>query len=158
MPEEKNLEGLGVWLTLVGIGIIFSPFTIAIESLSIYPEMFLNQSLSALTTPGTEVYNPFWAPILYGEMIINAGFVFAWIFIAVLFFSKKKIFPKCFIGIAIVNLIIIFIDALAVKLVLPNEPIFNAETSGELGRSLILCIIWIPYMLLSKRVKATFVK
>jgi hypothetical protein len=156
MAEEKNR--LGGWLILVGIVVILSPLRIVIESLSLYPEMFLDESLAVLTTPESEFYSPFWAPIIYGEIIINVVLFLAWILIATLFFSKNRLFPKCFIGIALASLIIIFVDALAIKLVIPDEPVFTADTSKELVRSLIFCAIWIPYMLLSKRVQATFVR
>lgn len=91
-------------------------------------------------------------------MAINGGLVLAWVFIAFLFFSKKKIFPRWYIGMLLFTLVFILIDALAIKSVLPNEPVFDAETVKELGRSLIATLIWVPYMLISKRVKATFVK
>ncbi|MDR1621537.1 MAG: DUF2569 domain-containing protein [Synergistaceae bacterium] len=155
---KKNPEGLGGWLVLVGLGIIISPLKIIGVVFPVYSKMFSNGSWAALTTPGTEAYNPLWAPILYGEMAINGGLVLAWIFVAVLFFSKKKAFPKCYIGILLFTLVFIFIDALAIESVLPNIPVLDAETTKELGRSLVACLIWVPYMLVSKRVKATFVK
>lgn len=158
MSEEKNLEGLGGWLALVGLGIIISPLRIIGQIFPTYSEMFSNGGWAALTTPGTEVYNPLWAPILFGEMAINGGLVLVWGFIAFLFFSKKAVFPKWYIGILLFTLAFILIDALVIKAVLPNEPVFDAETTKELGRSLFVTLIWIPYMLVSKRVKATFVK
>jgi hypothetical protein len=114
--------------------------------------------IRSLTTPGTEAYNPLWAPILFGEMAINGGLVLAWIFIAFLFFSKKKPFPKWYIGILLFTLTFILVDALVIKSVLPDEPIFDAETAKTFGRSLVVTLIWVPYMLVSRRVKATFVK
>jgi hypothetical protein len=158
MAEEKNLEGLGGWLVLVGLGIIISPLRVIGMVFPIYSEMFSNGSWAALTSPGTEVYNPLWAPILFGEMAINGGVVLAWIFAAFLFFSKKKVFPKWYIGILLFTLAFIPIDALAIKSVSPNEPVFDVETIKEFGRTLIVTLIWVPYMLASKRVKATFVK
>ncbi len=88
----------------------------------------------------------------------NGALVFAWIFVAFLFFSKKKAFPKWYIGMLLFTLVFILVDAMAIKAVLPNEPIFDPETVKELGRTLIASFIWIPYMLVSKRVNATFVK
>jgi hypothetical protein len=158
MAEEKNLEGLGGWLVLVGLGIIISPLRVIAMVFPVYSEMFSNGSWAALTTPGAEAYNPLWAPILFGEMAINGGLVLAWIFVAVLFFSKKKEFPKWYIGMLLFTLAFILIDALAIKLVLPNEPVFDAETVKEFGRTLIVTLIWVPYMLVSKRVKTTFGK
>ncbi|MGK0472299.1 MAG: hypothetical protein ACJAR0_002780 [Candidatus Azotimanducaceae bacterium] len=158
VTEEKNLEGLGGWLLLVGLGIVVSPLRIIIMIFPTYSEMFSNGTWEVLTTSGAEAYNPLWAPIIYGEMAINGALVLAWIFVAFLFFSKKKIFPKWYIGILLFTLGLILVDALAIKAVLPNETIFDTETTKELGRSLIVSLIWIPYMLVSKRVKATFVK
>ena len=158
MTEEKNLEGLGGWLVLVGLGIIISPLRIIVQAFPIYSEMFSNGSWAVLTTPGTEAYDPLWAPILFGEMAINGGLALVWIFIAFLFFSKKKAFPKWYIGILLFTLSFILVDALVIKSVLPNEPVFDAETIKEFGRSLVVTLIWVPYMLISKRVKATFVK
>jgi hypothetical protein len=155
---EKKLEGLGGWLVLVGLGIVISPLRIIGTIFPLYSKMLSNGSWEALTTPGTEAYNPLWAPILYGEMTINGGLLLAWIFIAVLFFSKKKVFPKCYIGILLFTLIFVFIDVLAIASVLPNEPVFDVETTRNLSSSLIACVIWVPYMLVSKRVKATFVR
>jgi len=158
MTEEKNLEGLGGWLILVGLGIVFSPVKIIAMIFPTYSEIFSNGSWEILTTPGTEAYNPLWGSILIGEISINGALVLAWLFIAFLFFSKKKAFPKWYIGILLFTLAFIFIDALAIKSVMPNEPVFDPETIKELGRSLIVTLIWVPYMLVSKRVKATFIK
>lgn len=158
MAEDKNLEGLGGWLALAGLGIIFSPLRIIVQLLPTYSELFSNGSWAALTTPGTEVYNPLWTPILLGEMAINGGLVLVWGFIAFLFFSKKRVFPKWYIGILLFTLVFMLVDALTIKAVLPNQPVFDAETAKELGRSLFATLIWVPYMLVSKRVKATFVR
>ncbi len=158
MTEEKKLEGLGGWLVLIGLGIVISPLGIIGSVFPIYSEIFSNGSWEVLTTPGTEAYNSLWAPIIYGEIAINGALVIAWIFVAFLFFSKKRVFPKWYIGMLLFTLALILVDAMAVKAVLPNEPVFDSETTKELGRSLVVCLIWIPYMLTSKRVKATFVK
>ena len=158
MTEEKKLEGLGGWLILVGLGIIFSPLRIIVQIFPVYSEIFSNGSWEAITTPEAEAYNPLWAPILIGEITINGGLVLVWMFIAFLFFSRKKVFPKWYIGILVFTLGFILVDTLAIKAVLPSEPIFDPDTIKEFARSLIATLIWVPYMLISKRVKATFVK
>lgn len=158
MTEEKNLAGLGGWLILIGLGIVISPLKIMAQLFSTYTEIFSNASWKVLITPGTEVYNPLLGTILIGELLINVSLILAWIFIAILFFSEKKSFPKYYISILLFTLLFIVIDALAIKLIMPDEPIFDAETTKDFGRVLIFSLIFIPYMLLSKRVKATFIK
>lgn len=158
MVAEEKLEGLSGWLILVGLGIIVSPLKIIGLLFPLYSEMFSSGSWEFLTTEGTEGYNPLWAPIILGEMTINGALVLVWIFIAFLFFSKKKSFTKWYVGILLFTLVFIVVDAIAIKAVLPNEPIFDSETVKELGRTLVSCLIWIPYVLVSKRVKTTFVR
>ena len=74
------------------------------------------------------------------------------------FIAKSRDFPKWYIGIAVFSLVFIVADAFAIKLVLPSEPVFDPDTIKELMRSVIMVTIWVPYMLVSKRVKATFIK
>jgi hypothetical protein len=91
-------------------------------------------------------------------MVTNGALILAWTFMAFLFFSKKRTFPKWYIGIVVFTLFFIVVDALAIKSVLPNEPVFDPDTTKEFSRTLGITLIWVPYMLVSKRVKATFVK
>ena len=156
MTEEKNLAGLRGWLALVGLGIILSPLRIVALVFPTYLKLFSNDSWEKLTTPGKQAYHPLWSSILVGEIAINCAFVFVWLYIALLFFLKKKVFPKWYIGIMMFALVFIVLDALAIKMVLPNEPLFDADSTKELVRTLIAVLIWVPYMLVSKRVKATF--
>ena len=158
MSEEKNLQGIGGWLILITIGIVVTPIRIIILMMTTYPEIFSTDVWEVLTTQGSEVYSPLWAPIIIGEILFNSGLVSAWIYLAFLFFTKRNLFPKLYIGIAIVSLVFIVADAFAVKLILPNEPLLDPDTIRELMRAVIMVVIWVPYMLVSKRVKATFTK
>ncbi len=155
--EEKNLEGIGGWLIVVAIGIVVTPIRLVMLMMTTYPEIFSTGAWEVLTTQGSEAYNPLWGPFIIGEIIINIGVLIAWLYMAYLFFSKKLVFPKWYIGLAVFSLIFIVADAFAFKLVLPNEPVFDPDTIKELMRSLFMVVVWVPYMLVSKRVKATFI-
>ncbi len=102
--------------------------------------------------------HPLWAPIIVGEIVISSALILVWLYMAYRFFTKKTDLPKWYIGIAVFSLIYVLADAFAVKLVLPNEPVFDPDTIKEVARSVIMVVIWVPYMLVSKRVKATFIK
>ncbi|MGI0115808.1 DUF2569 domain-containing protein [Zooshikella sp. RANM57] len=158
MSEEKKFEGIGGWLILIAISIVLTPFKIIILGVTTYSDVFSTEVWEVLTTPGTEIYHFLWAPIIIGEILINSGLLLAWLYMAYLFFTKNKHFPKCYISIAIFSLLFIIADAFAVKLVLPNEPVFDPDTIKELTGSLFMVVVWVPYMLVSKRVKAIFVK
>jgi len=158
MSEEKNLEGIGGWLILVAIGIVVTPIRIVMLIMTTYPEIFSTGAWEALTTQGSEAYSPLWAPIIIGEIFINCGLILVWLYMAYKFFTKSRDFPKWYIGIAVFSLVFILADAFAIKLVLPSEPVSDPDTIKEFMRSVIMVVIWVPYMLVSKRVKATFVK
>ncbi len=158
ISSEKNpLEGLGGWLILVGIGIIISPFVIIAQLLPVYSDVFQSGAWDLLTTPGSELYTPGFSMFVVTEMIVNAGMLIAWLYIALLFFTKKKKFSKWYIGILIFTPTFIFIDAVISGAIFPNEAMFDQDTVKNIGRGVVSGIIWVWYMLVSKRVKATFV-
>jgi len=157
MSENNNLEGINGWLILVAIGIIITPIRSAYVLIPTYTEIFTTNVWAALTSPAYESYNALWAPILIGELIINSLIICSWLYMGYLFFTKKASMPKWYIGIAFFSLLFIIADAYSISLVMPSEPVFNPDTIKELGRALIMVCIWVPYMLVSKRVKATFV-
>ena len=158
MNNENELKGLGGWLILVGIGVVIGPFRLAYEFGPTYFSIFTNGTWEALTTAESEHYNSLWAPFLIGEVLYNSCMVIVLLFLIYLFFSKHYLFPKFYIGIVIVSLIFIPLDAWIGSILLPNEPVFDPNTKKEFLRTLVGGVIWVPYMLVSKRVKLTFVE
>jgi hypothetical protein len=94
---------------------------------------------------------------LAGEMFFNSLMILASLYLIYLFFTKKSFFPKLYIWTLVFSLIFIPLDAILVSSIFPNIEVFDAETMKEIGRTVIVSLVWIPYMLISKRVKATFV-
>ena len=150
-------SGLGGWLILVGLGVVISPFRLLGEITQNHVPMFNDGTYETLTTPGTALYHPFWSTFIWGEIVINTFVVIASIALIVVFFSKKKIFPKFYIGLVSFSYLFILVDAMLIKVVMPNADIFDVDTVKELIRGLFAAVIWIPYMLFSKRVKVTFI-
>lgn len=158
MSNDNELKGLGGWLILVGIGVVISPIRLLVTFIPSYKPIFEDGTWEALTTVSSEVYDPLWGPLLIGEIAYNSIMVAASAYLIYLFFSKHYLFPKIYIAIVTVSLVFIPLDAWLVTKVLPTEPMFDPETTKEFVRVLIVGIIWVPYMLISKRVKATFVE
>ena len=155
---DDVLTGLGGWLILVGIGIVLSPLKTLGQIVPGYKEMFSNGSFNALTTTGSETYIPYFKELLIGEMVANGLSTAFSIYLIFLFFSKKKSFPKFYIGLLIFSIILIVIEAISINILVPNIPAFDAETIKELRSRLSVLLILIPYMLISERVKNTFTK
>ena len=153
-PEALKIRG---WLILVAIGVIITPLRMAYVLWTIYITLFTDGTWAALTTEGGAVYSPFWAPILIAEMVANAAIGAAFLYMIFLFFSKKASFPKWYAAAAIFSAAFIVLDSYAVTWIFPGTPVFDLETGKEFGRSLVSCLIWVPYLFLSKRSKATFI-
>ena len=111
-----------------------------------------------LTSEGSELYDPLWAPFIAFELIANIIMFGVSIVLLILFFMESKRVPKLYIGWLLLNLAVQVIDHL-----LANQiPLVaaQADPSGmtELVRAFVGSAIWVPYFLKSVRVRNTFVK
>ncbi|HET9864089.1 MAG TPA: DUF2569 domain-containing protein [Steroidobacteraceae bacterium] len=150
--------GLSGWLVVVCLGLILTPLRLGIYLVQTYPPIFRDGTWQTLTTPGPAPYHPFWGPLLVLEMVSDCLFIAATVYLLFLFFMKSWRFPKIYIGYLVANVAFLVMDALAVHVVLPGRPLFDATSGGDLGRSVIGAAIWIPYMSMSRRVRNTFVQ
>ncbi len=154
--KHAGPAGLGGWLILVGLGLITAPIRIAAIEFTILG-LFFDGTWSAIANSSGKFYNPLLAFMIPLEFIMNLAFVFGFIFLIYLYFTKSSIFPRWFIAIYTANLAFIFLDAVMVTIAVPEQPLFDPDTTKEFVRSLGACAVWIPYMLKSKRVESTFV-
>jgi len=154
---EKQYDNIGGWLILVAIGLIFTPIRLLVVVVKDLLPVLSGDVWSRLTTPGTESYHALWAPLLIFEMVGNCLFILFSIIIAIFFFQKRTFVPKLIIALLLSNLVFVAIDYFAADLI----PFIAAqEDMGsliELMRVFIACLIWVPYFLVSKRVKGTFI-
>jgi hypothetical protein len=152
---RKKLEGLGGWLIVAGLGIIVTPLRIGALITEAPKEIFSAGTLAAVTASGSGTYNALWVIMLL-ELLSNAGLALAIVYLLYLFFFKKTRFPQWYIGIALFSLYFIIIDAWAIQLFLPAEPVLDIDIFKDFTRTLAIAAIGVPYVLVSKRVKATF--
>ena len=158
MTDNNNLKGLGGWLILLGIGVVIGPLRMAVEFGPLYYGIFTDGSFEILTTQGSEAYHPMWGPLLVFETVFNSLMIMASCYLIYLFFSKHYLFPKVYIAIVLFSFVSIPVYAWLVSFVLPDGPMFGPASTKELARAIFTLVIWVPYMLISKRVKATFVE
>jgi hypothetical protein len=147
----EDLEGLSGWLILVGLGLVVSPFVILGTTLSVNLPFLSDSKYQAFLTghPGV-------AALIVFEVITNIVFVIGLAALNFLFFTKRRAFPTYMILYLAAHFVVIFLDTIAAQALLPTASLTGAYKS--LGQSLGGALIWIPYFLVSRRVKATFVK
>lgn len=155
--STKNLKGLGGWLIVVLLGLLYTLFIYASASIS-SSKMFTDGTVEQLS------YIQGYAGALGFEVIVQAIFALVAVFLIFLFFKKSKQFPKFFIIFLITHVIFVALDTYIMSsLSFPYE-IKDAmqevidEGYVQLGRAIISSIIWIWYMKVSKRVKLTFIE
>lgn len=161
MDKNKDeLVGLGGWLILPILGLIYISISLSILFLRDYLPIFQKGYWVILTTPGSAAYHPLWGSFLIFEMVINTLFLITCLYLLFLMFTKSYKLPKFMIIFYVAQFIFVVADYFmanmipAVSLQIAN----NNEAIKEIAKSVIGVIIWIPYFLVSKRVKNTFVK
>ncbi|HUE35880.1 MAG TPA: DUF2569 domain-containing protein, partial [Candidatus Acidoferrum sp.] len=153
---EPGLSRLRGWLILVAAGTIINPISILsiiVKNSSVYaPETWHN-----LTDPSSTAYNSLWAPLLIFELLVNlTSLVFSIILLA-LFFERRRTFPVLYIIFLSYAAITATLDHFACLLI-PAVAHNAGNVDTDMIRTFFACLVWIPYMLVSKRVKATFTR
>src|SRR3989344_3371696 len=144
IKAEGNLKGISGWLILPAIGLVIAPLLIFSSFFTTFLPLFSDGSFENIrqTSPGL-------ANLVIFEMVFNSILIVALIYLNVIFYQKKKFFPRYFIMYLIVSVAFVFIDYfIAVS-------VSSSVDTSDLGRPLIGAFIWIPYFLKSKRVKAS---
>lgn len=156
MQTVDGPRGIGGWLILPAIGLFVFPVRVAISLITDYWPLFQGGVWRNLTAPGSEVYHPLWAPVIAVEIAFKAGFVLLDLALLYLLFARSHRFPKAFIAFALLYLAFVVGDA-AVAWQIPAVAARGLEGVGaEVAPSLVVAAIWVPYMLVSKRVRNTF--
>jgi|GEM_PF-306969 len=156
--NHREPSGIGGWLILVAIGLIITCPRLGVFLYQTYVPLFQDGTWETLTTPGSEQYHEFWAPLLIFELVGNLVFLVAYAVLVFLFFRESRFFPMAYISISLLNLCFVVLDAWFASFVLSDELMTEADTSKEIMRSLMSVAIWVPYMMVSKRVRNTFIR
>lgn len=139
-------KGIGGWLIFPMLATIVAPWMVAYSLLI---------DVTALNLPHTA--SPSLVAWTICEALCNFALLAAWIVAVVLSFKHKKAYPKLFIALCAVA----FLGRLAGVSI--GAQVFNIQYTADHIQSavqgpLLSLVIWVPYMLLSKRVRNTFVR
>ncbi len=135
-----NLEGIAGWLAFFSLSLVFSPVFMA---WSVFQNVMLLAGHPA----------PDLATALAIENFLLIAIIIFQIFVAVNFFQCRSTAPKLVIALLVTQGLFTLID-----LVLCTSVLKASLDASGIVRSLVYVGVWIPYFLMSKRVKATFVR
>ena len=152
---HKELSGLGGWLVLIAIRLIISPIFQAAHILRSLRSFGLWR-WEALTSPGGTAYHPAWAPLLILELFGEMSILILTILVLVLFLQRRRVVPVLFIALLLASLVFVVGDMIGLQIIKTIPETTKTLLLRNLLAAIIGCAIWIPYMLLSRRVKATF--
>jgi hypothetical protein len=154
---DGTLRGIGGWLVLVAIGLIARPVLSVVSLVQLAPALSAD-AWYRLTDPAGTAYHPLWAPLLLFEVAANVALAVASVLLIVLFFQQRRMFPRTFVALLAAQVVVTLVDAAGTAL-LPADEAGPAMESIELAVStLSSSVVWILYLLRSRRVKLTFVR
>jgi len=158
--EDPNGINIGGWLILFAIGIVITPFRVGFVLYQIISNITVPGVWQAITTPGMEAYHPLWQPIITAEIGVNTLIVITAVFIAVLFFLRKKIVPLAIIIYLLFSMVFVSLDYIFSNMIPAVSQANGKDMQGSISviQAVGICLIWVPYFIISKRVKKTFVK
>jgi len=147
---------IGGWLILIGLGLVISFgrifYTIFLD-VQYFDKKLWETVLGSFSIEDVSVFM-----LLSFELLVNTLMLIYNGLLLILFFKKRNIFPRLMIICLTVSAVFITVDTLVAFSVYPDT--FTAEDKStsymQIGRSIISSIIWITYLVYSKRVKETF--
>jgi transglutaminase-like putative cysteine protease len=146
--------GLGGWLVLLGFGLVAS----ALVSAGALVDTFGNLTPDAWglhAVPGGANFDARWAPLVLMEVIAQVGRLVFVLLATVLFFQRRSSFPRVVFVLYAACVLATALDIGASGLIGITA---STETIAELVRAIFATLVWGSYVLVSKRVKATFVR
>ncbi len=156
--QKPEPRGIGGWLILPIIGLIITSvygiFTFIRDLLPVFKEGLW----PALTTPGSAAYHPLWAPALIFELVMGVALIALPIVLLMIMKNKSRRLPKLMVAWYVGVLLAQIIDVVLLSQIpaVANQP--DGGDFKDLARAAVVCAIWVPYFLISKRVKNTFVE
>ncbi|WP_074123650.1 DUF2569 domain-containing protein [Bradyrhizobium sp. AS23.2] len=141
-PLKAGLyDRVGGWLVLPAIGTYLSPLYKAYSAYDVL--RYYSDGLPI----GSKLF-------IVGFGLACIGLTFAWLYACVLLSRLDTLFPNVYVGLLVVEIIIAISSALLVTQYFGAT--LEQDDIKETMRPIVIAVVWIPYMLVSKRVKATF--
>lgn len=154
-PHETGQQlSIGGWLILPAIGLTLSPIIILVQVFQ--EDYFLASFWYGIQNSGID--NSWLLTLISGfELFYNIGFFLFTVLIITLFYTKRTSLPKLIILFYLLSFSVPLLETILLSAMYPD--LFDAtdpESVKDLTRAIVGAAIWIPYFLVSTRVKKTF--
>jgi hypothetical protein len=153
-PPTDGPRGIEGWLLLVGLGVCLTPVLQLVGMVKTVPTYGVSSWADLTTTAGSR-YHPLYGPLLLIELVFNVGLIVFGCLQVWLFFKSKRWFPVFFVLFTSFRVLYDWIDSAAADQI-PSVHAKGVDYSSHFSPTLA-GMIWILYMLNSKRVRNTFV-
>lgn len=147
----ENLSGIGGWLILIALSLIVSPFVLLAGVLR-EGSLLTNPRLTGYLQAHTGLHL-----IVLFEIATNIIFLFLLLALNFLFFTKKRAFPTYMMLYLGLHFVVVLADIGLAHIVMPAAHL-SAQAYRSILGSMAGVAVWIPYFLVSQRVKQTFVR
>jgi len=151
-------EPIGGWLILFAIGLVIYPVRAAFSIATHILPAFSPATWAILTSPGAEGYHPLWKPLLIIELGVNSLLAACAVWLLVWFFRRRRMAPMLAIAFLAFNFAYVGLDAVFARNLPGMEQTVAIATLMDVVRTGVACLIWMPYFVVSRRVKRTFVR
>ncbi len=151
---DEKLRGLAGWLVLIALSLCIRPVMVMKAIFETVPVMS-TASWQTLTSPTGDAYHALWAPYLLFTLIGNQVLLVYGVLLGVLFFQRRRFFPKGFIVLLLVELVVSLAEIYFTRAITGEA---DKDVLRNMPRQLITCCVWISYMVVSRRVRLTFTR
>lgn len=153
--RRKQLIGIEGWLALFVVVMCLN-LLLNIIYLVEYPAIFKDLASAAHEMPQ---FVADFTPALWFEVFVNLFSIGTVILIIALLMKRKRIAKTIAIAYFVINLAIIFVDYAWAAYVMDSHNLDSGsivdDAQKQAGRAIVAVLVWVPYLLLSKRVKRT---
>lgn len=145
-PKPESLAGINGWLLIPAIGLLLGPLFTGFG-------IMLLASVGSSISAQLEADSPGYSRFVAWEIGLSACLLLLQVLLAVAFFLRKRSVPRLMVCFLLLNLMLTIVNALLAWNVFGE---LSREFINDIIRATMLALVWIPYFLLSRRVKATF--
>ena len=156
--DEQGETQIGGWLVLLLIGLVLSMFIrafVLVHGIGIFTKPGI---WTKLTSPASPTYHPLWPIVIVYEVGGQSVLLIATCFLLWLMLTHRRAFRPWMIAFLVCIVAFPIGDHLLGAFVPAIHVRQNAAMLTKVFQPLLYVVIWLPYMLVSTRVKATFVR